>query len=122
MERARSSYKTVLRKSKYEYDKEKTNKFVKAKNKNAKQYWNMLKELAYVKPANIALSVSEKYFRAVNNPSDPFYTPDEDILYFNERYVNLLLYSKNWILIFRIPISWNRLSNLKQINLEGRIC
>ena len=88
MVRARSSYKTVLRKSKYEYDKEKTNKFVKAKNKNAKQYWNMLKELAYVKPANIALSVFEKYFRAVNNPSDPFYTPDEDILYFNERYVN----------------------------------
>ena len=47
-----------------------------------------LKELAYVKPANIALSVYEEYFRAVNNPSDPFYTPDEDILYFNERYVN----------------------------------
>ena len=48
----------------------------------------MLKELAYVKPANIPLSVFEEYFRAVNNPSDPFYTPDEDILYFNERYVN----------------------------------
>ena len=30
----------------------------------------------------------KKIFRAVNNPSDPFYTPDEDILYFNERYVN----------------------------------
>lgn len=48
----------------------------------------MLKELAYVKPANIALSSFEQYFKAVNNPSDPFYAPDEDILYFNERYVN----------------------------------
>ena len=66
----------------------KTNKFVNAKNKNAKQYWNMLKELAYVKPAYIALSSFEQYFKAVNNPSDPFYAPDEDILYFNERYVN----------------------------------
>ena len=48
----------------------------------------MLKELAYVKPANIALSSFERYFKAVNNPSDPFYASDEDILYFNERYVN----------------------------------
>ena len=46
MVRARSSYKTVLRKSKYEYDKEKTNKFVKAKNKNAKQYWNIVKRIS----------------------------------------------------------------------------
>ena len=28
------------------------------------------------------------YFRAVNNPDDPFYTPDEDVLYFNKRYEN----------------------------------
>ena len=34
------------------------------------------------------LSIFEEYFRAVNNPSDPLYTPDEDILYLNERYVN----------------------------------
>lgn len=26
--------------------------------------------------------------KSVNNPSDPFYTPDEDILYFDDRYVN----------------------------------
>lgn len=51
-------------------------------------YWNMLKELAYVKPANIPLSLFEEYFKSVNNPSDPFYMPDGDILYFNERYVN----------------------------------
>lgn len=88
MVKARSEYKSVLRKSKYEYDREKTNKFVSSKNKNAKQYWNMLKELAHVKPANIALSSFEEYFKAINNPADPFFAPDEDILYFNERYVN----------------------------------
>ena len=27
------------------------------------------------------------YFKAVNNPESVFYTPDEDVLYFNERYV-----------------------------------
>ena len=48
----------------------------------------MLKELAHVKPANIALSSFEEYFKAVNNPDDPFYLPDEDVIYFNERYVN----------------------------------
>ena len=48
----------------------------------------MLKELAHVKPANIPLSSFEEYFKAVNNPADNFYTPDEDVLFFNERYVN----------------------------------
>ena len=47
----------------------------------------MLKELSHIKPANIALSSFEEYFKSVNNPDDPFYTPDEDILDFNDRYV-----------------------------------
>ena len=72
MVKARSEYKTTIRKSRYEYDREKTNKFFNSKNKNAKQYWNMLKELAHVKPANIALSSFEVFFKAVNNPADPF--------------------------------------------------
>ena len=88
MVKARSDYKMLLRKCWYEYDREKTNKFVSAKNKNAKLYWNMLKELSHVKPANIPLSRFEEYFISVNNPSDPFYAPDEDVLNFNERYVN----------------------------------
>ena len=46
----------------------------------------MLKELSHVKPANIPLSSFEQYFKAVNNPTDPFYIPDEDVLYFNEQY------------------------------------
>ena len=46
----------------------------------------MLKESVGMKPANINLSSFEQYFKAVNNPTDPFYTPDEDELFFNERY------------------------------------
>lgn len=87
MVKARSDYKQLIRKCRFNYDREKTNTFVNAKFKNAKLYWNMLKELANVKPS-VPLSSFEQYFRAVNNPSDPFYTPDEDITHFNERYAN----------------------------------
>ena len=86
MVKARSEYKKLIRKCRYNYDKGQTNKFLCAKYTNAKLYWNMLKELSNVKPANIPLSSFEQYFKSVNNPDDPFYTPDEDILHFNERY------------------------------------
>lgn len=29
----------------------------------------------------------ERYFKAINNPDDPFFTSDEDALFFHERYV-----------------------------------
>ena len=56
MVKARSEYKTLLRKCRYDYDKKNTNQLVDAKFKNAKEYWNMLKELSHIKPANIPLS------------------------------------------------------------------
>ena len=28
-----------------------------------------------------------EYFKAVNNSSDPFFQPDDDVIHFNERYV-----------------------------------
>ena len=46
----------------------------------------MLKESSGLRPANVPLSSFEEYFKAVNNPADPFFTPDEDIIHFNERY------------------------------------
>ena len=36
--------------------------------------------------SNISLSVFEQYFNSVNNPESPFFTPDEDILHFIDRY------------------------------------
>ena len=82
MVKARSEYIKLIRKRKYSYDKENTNKLLCAKYINAKLYWNMLKELSNVKPANIPLSAFEQYFQSINNPDDPFYTPDEDIFAF----------------------------------------
>ena len=51
-------------------------------------YWNLLKESAGIRTTNVSLSTSERYFQAVNSPLDPFYSPAEDIIYFNERYEN----------------------------------
>ena len=84
--KARSEYKAILRKCRYEYDSEKTSRFVNAKYKDARLYWNLLKETAGIKNTSVPLSSFEQYFSAVNNPADRFYNPDEDVLYFNERY------------------------------------
>ena len=86
MVKARSEYKSLIRKCRYEYDKEQTSCFVNAKYKNARLYWNLLKDAGGVRSPAIPLSTFERYFRAVNNPTDRFYIPDEDVLYFNERY------------------------------------
>ena len=34
------------------------------------------------------MSMFENYFKAVNNPEDRYFTPDEDIMYFIDRYEN----------------------------------
>lgn len=60
MVKARSEYKTLLRKCRYENDKNKTFEFLNAKYKNAKLYWNLLKESAGMKPSNVALSSFEQ--------------------------------------------------------------
>ena len=44
-----------------------------------KLYWNVLKEASGMKTRNIAMSTFEQYLKAVNNPADPFYTPDVKI-------------------------------------------
>ena len=97
MVKARSEYKTVLRKCKYEYDKKKTESLINAKFKNAKLYWNLLKSSAGIKPGNIPLSSFEQYFKAVNNPDDHFYTPDDDVLFLmnDMKTMNSLSYLKN---------------------------
>lgn len=73
MTKSRSEYKIAMRKSRYNYDKKKTDRFENARFKNARSYWNLLKETAGVKPANIPLTSFEQYFKAINNPLDHFY-------------------------------------------------
>ena len=72
----------------YIYDKAKTDKLISNKYQNAKAYWRLLKQTANKNTKN---SISSKqfadYFKAVNDPSDRFYQVDEDILFFNGRYV-----------------------------------
>lgn len=64
MVKARSEYKSMLRKCRYEYDKNKTSQLINAKYKNAKMYWNLLKESASVRTTNVPLSSFEQCFKA----------------------------------------------------------
>ena len=86
MVKARSEYKILIRKCRTNFDKEKTNKLLNIRYKNARLYWKMLKESSDIKQCNIPLSNFAQYFKAVNNPEDRFFSPDEDILHFVERY------------------------------------
>ena len=85
---ARSKYKKILRQKRYNYMKEKTCKLLVSKSKNVKEYWKLLKQAANL---NNKCSINAKrfseYFEAISDPNDRFYQPDEDILYFTERYV-----------------------------------
>ena len=89
MTRARTLYKSTIRHMKYLYDKNQTEKLEKAKFNNAKQYWTLLKCLS-TKQCTVSLSAEHfaQYFKAINDPDDVFFQPDEDVIYFNERYLN----------------------------------
>ena len=88
MVRARSAYKRVLRLSKYEYRKHKTQKLKKARYENAKNYWKMLKNLCSSNsPKKLTSQHFADYFKAINNPDSRFFQADDDLLLFNERYV-----------------------------------
>ena len=89
MVQARSEYKKVLRKSRYDFRKTETQKLEKARYENAKNYWKLLKNLC---PSNSPKKLTSQhfvdYFRAINNPDSTFFQADDDILFYNERYVN----------------------------------
>ncbi|MEW8542097.1 MAG: reverse transcriptase family protein, partial [Candidatus Thiodiazotropha sp.] len=87
--KSRTEYRNTVRKYNLEQDRVKTAKLLNAKVKNAKEYWKLLKEsVASSKPKNLTIDIFDKYFKAINNPEDPFFQADEDILYFNDRFVN----------------------------------
>ena len=81
-----SNFKKVLRRARYSYDRKQTSKLNEFRFQNAKAYWKLLKGAANIPKQNLSLNNFVAYFKAVNNPDSPFYTPDEDILFFNERY------------------------------------
>ena len=88
MAKARSDFKKTIRRARFNFDKQKTLRLEHAKFGNAKLYWKMLKETANIKnSSNINMCTFERYFKAINNPYDPFFAPDEDVLFFYEGYL-----------------------------------
>ena len=91
MVRARASYNAEVRNFKLEQDKAKTKRLVDAKYKNAKEYWKLLKDAANVNNStsrNISSNQFAEYFKAINNPDDIFFQPDEEVIFFQERFLD----------------------------------
>ena len=75
----------------------------------------MLKQSSGIKSENISINMFEAYFRSVNNPKSKFFTPDDDVLDFIERYenneINIMFSELN------VPITQNELfTAIKQLN------
>ena len=86
MVKSRTEYKNTVGKFNYERDKHRSVKLLNAKLKNAKVYWKLLKSsVVQPKPKDTSI-VDFEDSKAVNNHEDPFFQPDEDIIYFKERY------------------------------------
>ena len=85
MTKSQTEYKSLLRSKRYHYDKHETEKLVQARYKNAKLYWNMLKNSQNGKNTslNVSLSQFEQYFKSINNPESVFYQEDDETEYFN---------------------------------------
>ena len=86
---SRSKYKKAVKQFNFDGDQQKSRKLLNAKFKNAKEYWRLLKEsVSKTKPKKLSATDFEDYFRAINNPDDHFFQPDNDIIDFNERFLN----------------------------------
>ena len=82
--RARSLFKSSVRKFKSECSKEKT-KFINICYKNIKQYWKLLKQSQQTRNSkSLSADTFAKYFKAINDLQSPFYQAEEDIISFNE--------------------------------------
>ena len=82
-------YKSTLRRSRFEYNCNQTYKLKMLKHKNAKDYWNwkLLKGAFSDTKSNAKMKDFVIFFQAVNNPDDPFFTPDEDVTDLFDRYI-----------------------------------
>ncbi|KAL4233737.1 hypothetical protein ACF0H5_008417 [Mactra antiquata] len=89
MTNSRSSYKNIIRKKKFEFSKNQSYKLESLRNKNSKEYWKMLKNMGKPEPkCNITVTEFSKYFKAINDPESRFFQADEDVLHFNDRFLN----------------------------------
>ena len=83
----------TIRKKKFIYDKDQSYKLENVRTKNAKTYWRMLRGSIVNKnnKCNLSSNDFQQYFKAINDPESIFYQPDEDVLYFNKRYLDVEL-------------------------------
>ena len=89
MTEARTDYKGTIREAKYKFDRNKTAKLEKARFQNAREYWKLLKNLnPSTKTHSLSANNFAQYFKAINDPNEIFFQPDEDVIFFNERYIN----------------------------------
>ena len=76
MVRARSIFKSSVRKFKRACLKKKTNKLINTRYKDAKEYWKLLKQSQVSKSSkSLSADTFGEYFKAINDPQSPFYTP-----------------------------------------------
>ena len=89
MVRARTEYKRSVRIYRFECRKQKSRQLLDLKYKNAKSYWKLLKDSQNTDKSNsLTAQKFSKYFKSINDPDTPFYQADEDILEFNNRFLN----------------------------------
>ena len=85
----RSAFKNTIRNKKFLFRKKNTEKLQNARLSNARLYWKLLKNSSQTKTSSkIKPDTFAEYFNAINNPEDRFYQADEDIVDFNERYLD----------------------------------
>ena len=59
------------------------------KYKNAKSYWKLLKDSQHIDKSNsLSAQKFHNYFKSINDPDTQYYQADEDILEFNNRFLN----------------------------------
>ena len=86
---SRTEYKKCIRSSKKSFDNKQTIKLEKARFQNARDYWKLLKGVCTPQKSNsLTADMFTLYFKAINDPGDIFFQPDDDIIFFNERYLN----------------------------------
>ena len=89
MVRARSNFKSSVRKFNRECQKYKTDKLIATRFKDAKGYWRLLKQTQTGSQSkHLSADIFAEYFKAINNPESQFYQADDDILEFNRRFLN----------------------------------
>ena len=89
MVKSRSEFKSSVRKFKRDCQKNKTEKLINTRFKDAKEYWRLLKESQHCgNSTSLSAKHFAQYFQSINDPQDQFYQADEDVLAFNERFLN----------------------------------